>query len=102
MLVVAPPSAFEAWQEEAELGFATGRVPCIALCPPRPSRRDTVVVLNYEKLGDPVAVAGLDAWMRNRRVLAVIDEAYRAKAGNCPDAAPTRRRWLGVPIEAWC
>jgi hypothetical protein len=81
MLVVAPPSAFEAWQEEAELCFATGRVPYVALCPRRPARRDTVVVLNYERLADPMVRAGLDGWMRNRRVLAVFDEAHRAKAG---------------------
>ena len=96
MLVVAPPSAFEAWQEEAELCFAAGRVPYVALCPRRPARRDTVVVLNYERLADPVVRAGLDAWMRNRRVMIVFDEAHRAKAGELSrrgaDAAAMARR----------
>ncbi|MFI9239936.1 SNF2-related protein [Streptomyces sp. NPDC053079] len=81
MLVVAPPSAFEAWVEEARACFAPDRVPSVAVRPRVLARVDTVVVLNYERLGDPVVRAGLAGWSRGRKVLTVFDEAHRAKAG---------------------
>ncbi|MEU5051600.1 DEAD/DEAH box helicase [Streptomyces sp. NPDC021096] len=81
MLVVAPPSAFEAWVEEARACFAPDRVPSVAVRPRVLARADTVVVLNYERLGDPAVRAGLAGWSRGRKVLTVFDEAHRAKAG---------------------
>jgi hypothetical protein len=81
MLVVAPPSAFEAWVEEAGACFAPGREPSVAVRPRVFARDDTVVVLNYERLGDPAVRAGLAGWSRGRKVLTVFDEAHRAKAG---------------------
>ncbi|MGR4852646.1 SNF2-related protein [Streptomyces sp. LARHCF252] len=81
MLVVAPPSAFEAWVEEAGVCFAPGRAPSVAVRPRVLARTDTVAVLNYERLGDPVVRAGLAGWSRGRKVIAVFDEAHRAKAG---------------------
>ncbi|MGW4441046.1 SNF2-related protein [Streptomyces sp. NPDC004596] len=81
MLVVAPPSAFEAWAEESEACFADGLGPVVAIRPDIPARRDTVVVLNYERLGDAAIRAELAGWARNRKVLTVFDEAHRAKAG---------------------
>ncbi|MGP4048550.1 SNF2-related protein [Streptomyces sp. 2A115] len=81
MLVVAPPSAFEAWVEEARACFASDRTPSVAVRPQVLARTDTVVVLNYERLGDPVMRAGLAGWSRGRKVLTVFDEAHRAKAG---------------------
>ncbi|MGV9785517.1 DEAD/DEAH box helicase [Streptomyces sp. NPDC003435] len=81
MLVVAPPSAFEAWEEEAQACFADGQVPVVAIRPDTPARRDTVVVLNYERLSDTAVRAGLAGWARNRKILTIFDEAHRAKAG---------------------
>lgn len=81
MFVVAPPSAFEAWVEEAHACFASGRAPTVAVRPRVFARTDDVVVLNYERLGDPAVIAGLAGWSRRRRVLTVFDEAHRAKAG---------------------
>ncbi|WP_159042785.1 SNF2-related protein [Streptomyces resistomycificus] len=81
MLVVAPPSAFDAWVEEARACFAPPRLPSVAVRPRVLARTDTVVVLNYERLGDPVVRAGLAGWSRGRKVLTVFDEAHRAKAG---------------------
>ncbi|MFF4952792.1 SNF2-related protein [Streptomyces chattanoogensis] len=81
MLVIAPPSAFEAWVEEARACFAPGRAPSVAIRPRVFRRTDTVVVVNYERLGDPVLRAGLAGWSRGRKVLTVFDEAHRAKAG---------------------
>ncbi|MEV3855811.1 DEAD/DEAH box helicase [Streptomyces sp. NPDC050095] len=81
MLVVAPPSAFEAWVEEARACFAPDRVPSVAVRPRVFARTDSVVVLNYERLADPAVRAGLAGWSRGRKVLTVFDEAHRAKAG---------------------
>ncbi|MGW9497452.1 SNF2-related protein [Streptomyces prasinus] len=81
MLVVAPPSAFEAWVEEAEACFTDEARPIVAVRPETIARRDTVVVLNYERLGDTATRAELAGWARNRKVLTVFDEAHRAKAG---------------------
>jgi hypothetical protein len=81
MLVVAPPSAFEAWVEEAGACFAPGRQPSVVVRPRVFTRTDAVVVLNYERLGDPAVRAGLAGWARGRKVLTVFDEAHRAKAG---------------------
>jgi hypothetical protein len=81
LIVVAPPSAFSAWQEEAEACFAEGHVPDVRVRPDRLSNSDEVVVLNYERLSDAPTLAALRRWGRNRRVLVVFDEAHRAKAG---------------------
>ncbi|MFE6843178.1 SNF2-related protein [Streptomyces sp. NPDC057686] len=81
LLVVAPPSAFEAWVEEARACFAPDRAPAVAVRPRVMARTDTVVVLNYERLGDPAVRAALAGWSRGRKVLTVFDEAHRAKAG---------------------
>ncbi|MGY5106795.1 DEAD/DEAH box helicase family protein, partial [Streptomyces sp. 900105245] len=80
MLVVAPPSAFDAWVEEAKECFIDGLGPVVAVRPEPPARRDTVIVLNYERLGDSAVRAELAGWARNRKVLTVFDEAHRAKA----------------------
>lgn len=81
MVVVAPPSAFEAWQEEAAACFADGHVPVVAVRPDVIGPATDVVVFNYERLYDPAVRTKLAEWSRNRRVLTVFDEAHRAKAG---------------------
>ena len=78
LLVVAPLSAFGAWEEEARdvfdpalsIGrFRNGRIP------------DTdVVLVNYQRLSS--ALTRLTTWMSRHRVHLVIDEAHRAKRGS--------------------
>jgi len=77
LLVIAPLSAFGAWEEDAtevvRPGFTVGRwrggdFP------------DTdVVVTNYQRL--PTGFADLAEWMVGRHVHLVVDEAHRAKKG---------------------
>lgn len=81
LVVIAPPSAFEAWQEEAQACFEEGYVPTIRVRPTRLSNSDQVVVMNYERLSDAPTLAAIRKWARNRRILVVFDEAHRAKAG---------------------
>ena len=81
LVVIAPPSAFEAWSEEARACFAEPWVPSIRVRPDRLSNSDQVIVMNYERLSDVGVLASLRAWMSNRKVLVVFDEAHRAKAG---------------------
>lgn len=77
MLVVAPLSAFSAWEEEAGevldpapsvSRFQSGRVP-----------QTDVVLVNYQKL--PGAQDALRTWMTRNDVHLVIDEAHRVKRG---------------------
>lgn len=81
MLVVAPPSAFEAWEVEAAECFAPNACPHVRIRPASIGGSDEIVVFNYEKLSDPRTRAQLSRWARNRRILVVFDEAHRAKAG---------------------
>jgi SNF2 family DNA or RNA helicase len=82
MAVVAPPSAFEAWEVEAHDCFGDDRAPSVGIRPGVVPRHLDVVVLNYERLERSRTLADLDAWMTGRRVLVVFDEAHRAKAGD--------------------
>jgi superfamily II DNA or RNA helicase len=81
MVVVAPPSAFEAWETEERECFAVGQRPVLRVRPGFASRDVDVLVLNYERLELRRTLAEIDTWAGNRRVLAVFDEAHRAKAG---------------------
>lgn len=77
LLVIAPLSAFGAWQEDAK-----------AVLSPAPSvgrvGRDgipstDVVLVNYQRL--PAMLDGLLSWVSTHRVHLVVDEAHRAKRG---------------------
>ncbi|MEU5914834.1 DEAD/DEAH box helicase [Micromonospora sp. NPDC047527] len=77
LLVVAPLSAFGAWEEEAQDVFApalsigrfkNGRIPDA-----------DVILINYQRLSG--ALTRLTTWMSRHRVHLVIDEAHRAKRG---------------------
>ena len=82
MLVVAPQSAYEAWQEESQDCFADDRRPSIELAPRTPRRSTEVVVVNYERAAQSSMRAAIDGWSRGRRMLVVFDEAHRAKRGS--------------------
>jgi len=79
--VLAPPSAFEAWETEAVECFAADRRPVLGVRPGFATRDTDVLILNYERLELRRTLAEIDTWAGNRRVLAVFDEAHRAKAG---------------------
>ncbi len=78
LLVVAPISAFETWEEEAELCLQDG---------PRPVRYGggmvptlaEVVVANYQRLA--ASYDDLANWAREHRAMVVLDEAHRMKKG---------------------
>lgn len=78
LLVVAPLSAFEVWEEEAT----------VVVDPPLTTtrwvggleRNADVVIVNYQRLRN--ALPGLTAWMRDHSVHLVVDEAHRAKRGS--------------------
>lgn len=77
MLVIAPLSAFEAWQREAQACFDP--VPTVAGVGGRASRKIEVLLVGYQRLlysYDEVA-----AWASARPTLVVLDEAHRMKRG---------------------
>lgn len=81
MLVLAPPSAFEAWEQEAIDCFEDSARPAVGVRPALAGRDCEVLVLNYERLQRRRTYAEIDQWIGNRKVLLVFDEAHRAKAG---------------------
>jgi SNF2 family DNA or RNA helicase len=95
LLVVAPLSAFEAWEVEAESCFSTplriqrfaGHIP----------HRTEVVLVNYQRLHN--YLSPLAAWLLEGRAHLIIDEAHRMKRGRsgqwgtaCLNLAPLARR----------
>ncbi|MFJ4165682.1 SNF2-related protein [Microbacterium sp. NPDC089698] len=81
MLVIAPQSAYEAWENEARDCYAIDRVPTVELAPASPSRRSEVLIFNYERAAQPGTRAAIDAWSHGHRFAVVFDEAHRAKRG---------------------
>ncbi|MCK2213361.1 DEAD/DEAH box helicase [Actinomadura sp. ATCC 31491] len=77
LLVVAPLSAFDAWEEEAHSIFEPNLT--IARWRGGAAPDADVVLINYQKLTG--AVNPLSAWMSRRSVHLVVDEAHRAKRG---------------------
>jgi hypothetical protein len=81
MLVVAPQSAYEAWEAESTDCFAAGEGPRVELAPRSPRRSAEVLVYNYERAAQSATRAAIHGWTQGRRVLVVFDEAHRAKRG---------------------
>lgn len=81
MLVIAPQSAYEAWESEARDCFSPDSTPAVELAPASPGRRSEVLVYNYERAAQPGTRAAIDAWSHGHRFLVVFDEAHRAKRG---------------------
>jgi len=78
LLVISPISAFESWESEAveclkdgptPMRYAGGKVPA----------RTEVVVTNYQRLA--ASYEHVAAWVRDHRVMLVLDEAHRMKKG---------------------
>lgn len=82
MLVVAPLSAFGAWEEDAEATLAPA--PQVARWRGIGVPRSDVILINYQRLVG--ATAELTSWMSSNKVHLVVDEAHRAKRG-------TRGEW---------
>ncbi|WP_169807704.1 DEAD/DEAH box helicase [Herbidospora mongoliensis] len=78
LLVVAPLSAFEAWEEEA-LQVVDPPLTTARWTGPLEHNPD-VVIVNYQKLRN--ALPDLASWMGDHSVHLVIDEAHRAKRGS--------------------
>lgn len=78
MLVIAPLSAFEAWEEEAGEWFST--MLAVQRFDGGAIEADTEVMLaNYQRLGS--GYEDLAAWITARPSMAVLDEAHRMKRG---------------------
>lgn len=78
LLVVSPISAFEAWEEESVAVVEPNLT--ISRWTGTLERDSDVLIVNYQRLAR--AVPELSAWMRERRVHLVVDEAHRAKRGS--------------------
>lgn len=79
MLVVAPLSAFDAWQNEVNDCFTEGERPVVAPLVDQPPRDAEVLVVNYHRLDsryDTVA-----EWVSRKPTLVLLDEAHRMKRG---------------------
>lgn len=79
LLVVAPLSAFDAWQNEVKDCFPEGHRPVVAPLVDQPPRDAEVLVVNYHRLDsryDTVA-----EWVSRKPTLVLLDEAHRMKRG---------------------
>lgn len=79
MLVVAPLSAFDAWQNEVNDCFAEGGRPLVApLVDEAPSDAE-VLVVNYHRLDSRYEEVA--KWVGRKPTLVLLDEAHRMKRG---------------------
>lgn len=79
LLVVAPLSAFDAWQTEALDCFAEGQRPALAIVVDDIPAGAEVLLVNYHRLASNLEK--LSAWVRSKRTHVLLDEAHRMKAG---------------------
>lgn len=81
LLVVAPLSAFESWEMEAQLSFNDApRVERLSVST-FPSRQTEVLLVNYQKLINASVKKYLHQWLRQALTHVVLDEAHRMKRG---------------------
>jgi SNF2 family DNA or RNA helicase len=78
MLVVCPKSAFESWENEAEICFPGAGMRVVVMDSATPPLAD-IVLINYERLPD--CRAALVDWLRTQTTMLVLDEAHRMKLG---------------------
>lgn len=79
LLVVAPLSAFEAWETEVAECFEDP-IPIVRAFDGEAPRNAEVLLVNYQKLKDPY-FERLVAWARRSPTQIVLDEAHRMKRG---------------------
>lgn len=78
-MIVSPKSAFESWEQEAEICFP-GSAPRVAVYEGGLVPDCDLLLVNYERLPD--AQAPLTHWLRSKPSLLVLDEAHRMKLGS--------------------
>lgn len=79
MLVVAPLSAFDAWQTEVDDCFDADQRPIVAALVEQPPADAEVLVVNYHRLDSRYATVA--QWVSERPTLVLLDEAHRMKRG---------------------
>ncbi|MEU4555764.1 DEAD/DEAH box helicase [Micromonospora violae] len=79
LLVVAPLSAFDAWQTEVEACFKPGTAPQVQVFGTPGSQEAEILLVNYHRLA--ANLSGLTKWVRKGRTMVLLDEAHRMKAG---------------------
>ena len=79
MLVVAPLSAFDAWQSEVEVCFPDGERPVVAPLIDQAPADAEVLVVNYHRLDSRYET--IARWVSRRPTLVLLDEAHRMKRG---------------------
>ncbi|MFF4451098.1 DEAD/DEAH box helicase [Streptomyces goshikiensis] len=77
LLVVSPKSAYEAWQDEADLCFSER--PAVRLFKRWPDNDAEILLVNYERLNR--YQKELADWLSMGRAMMVLDEAHRMKLG---------------------
>ncbi len=77
-LVIAPKSAFDTWDEEADTAFGPGGLVVTRWTSGQVPSAD-LVVTNYERLAD--GAGALEAWLIARPSMLILDEAHRMKRG---------------------
>lgn len=78
LLVVAPISAFDAWNTEAEICLEP--TPIIQRLDRRPAARSEVVLVNYQRLSGR-RFEHIAEWVQRRPTHLILDEAHRMKRG---------------------
>ena len=77
LLVVSPISAFESWEEEAEVCFDP--VPVLSRFTGGTARSTEILLVNYQRLEGGFGV--LAEWVASRKTHMILDEAHRMKRG---------------------
>lgn len=79
MLVVAPLSAFDAWQSEVDVCFDADQRPIVAPLVEQPPADAEVLIVNYHRLDSRYETVA--QWVSERPTLVLLDEAHRMKRG---------------------
>lgn len=79
MLVVAPLSAFDAWQDEVDVCFSDNERPVVAPLVDQPPNDAEVLVVNYHRLDSRYETVA--SWVSQKPTLVLLDEAHRMKRG---------------------
>ena len=79
LLVVAPLSAFDAWQSEADSCFRDGQRPIVAAVADSVPADAEIALVNYHRLTPNYGT--LAKWVRQKPTLVLLDEAHRMKRG---------------------
>ena len=79
LLVVAPLSAFDAWQSEADACFREGQHPIVAAVADSVPVDAEIALVNYHRLTPNYGT--LAEWVRQKPTLVLLDEAHRMKRG---------------------